>query len=263
MPIHDWTRVDAGVFHDFHTVWIGALRNAMNSGLLPPGFYAMAEQHGGKYIADILTFERTEHAESSPRVISGGVAVPDAPPKVRHQVSLSPAARTRRKTLAIRQSPDHRLVAMLEMISPANKDRQDHLEKLLTKLDDALTHGIHVLVIDLFPPSRRDPQGIHSVLWNWMGDEAERPPVGEPLTVASYVADSPVKAYVEYLAVGSVLPEMPLFLDPEVYVKTPLEATYLATWQGTPAFYREILERPRGTRRKRGRSGGGERHPNV
>jgi hypothetical protein len=26
MPVHDWTRVDAGVFHDFHQRWIGAIR---------------------------------------------------------------------------------------------------------------------------------------------------------------------------------------------------------------------------------------------
>jgi hypothetical protein len=68
------------------------------------------------------------------------------------------------------------------------------------------------------------------------------------------VADTPVRAYVESLAVGSVLPEMPLFLDPEVYVKTPLEATYMATWHGTPEYYREILERPQSAaRRKRER----------
>jgi len=41
MPVHDWTRVDAGVFRDFHNVWIALLRMAMNSGLLPKGYYAM------------------------------------------------------------------------------------------------------------------------------------------------------------------------------------------------------------------------------
>jgi len=45
MPVHDWTLVDAGIFHDFHTVWIGALRNVLSEGLLPEGYYALAE-HG-------------------------------------------------------------------------------------------------------------------------------------------------------------------------------------------------------------------------
>ena len=44
MPVHDWKRVDPGIFHDFHTVWIGHIRTILNSGLLPQGYYALAEQ---------------------------------------------------------------------------------------------------------------------------------------------------------------------------------------------------------------------------
>ena len=28
MPIHDWSRVDAGIFHDFHQAWTIEIRNA-------------------------------------------------------------------------------------------------------------------------------------------------------------------------------------------------------------------------------------------
>jgi hypothetical protein len=35
LPIHDWTRVDAGIFHHFHQGWIVALANALNAGKLP------------------------------------------------------------------------------------------------------------------------------------------------------------------------------------------------------------------------------------
>src|SRR5438552_743204 len=45
MGVHDWTRVDAGIFHDFHTTWVGQFRTALNSGLLPGNYYALAEQH--------------------------------------------------------------------------------------------------------------------------------------------------------------------------------------------------------------------------
>ena len=43
MPVHDWTRVAAGMFHDFHNAWITELRNALNGGLLPPDYYALVE----------------------------------------------------------------------------------------------------------------------------------------------------------------------------------------------------------------------------
>ena len=55
MPVHDWKRVDAGIFHDFHVTWTVALRNALNEGLLPQGYYALAEQHAGQTIGDLLT----------------------------------------------------------------------------------------------------------------------------------------------------------------------------------------------------------------
>ena len=44
MPLHDWTRVDAEIFHDFHTVWMGTRQTALNEGLLPRGYYALVEK---------------------------------------------------------------------------------------------------------------------------------------------------------------------------------------------------------------------------
>ena len=44
MPIHDWSRTDAGIFHDFHQAWTIEIRNALNDGSLPSGFFALAEQ---------------------------------------------------------------------------------------------------------------------------------------------------------------------------------------------------------------------------
>jgi hypothetical protein len=249
MPVHDWTRVDAGVFHDFHNAWIVELRNAFNGGLLPPDFYAMGEQHAGKYITDVLTLASPAAPTSHP--IPGGIAVADAPPKVRRTVSLSAAAHTRRKTLAIRHASGDRLVATLEIVSPANKDRRENVQAFLDKLEDALAHGIHVLLLDLLPAGRYDKHGMHGALWKRLGDVPEAPPADEPLTLAAYVADTPVTAHLEHVAPGAVLPDMPLFLDPDTYVNAPLEATYQATWRGTPARWRSVLEPQNPRRRKR------------
>jgi len=62
MPAHDWTHIEGPVFHDFRTTWVVAVRNALNEGLLPPGFYALIEQHAGRAIADVLTL----HESSAP-----------------------------------------------------------------------------------------------------------------------------------------------------------------------------------------------------
>ena len=40
MPVHDWTRVSDGAFHDVHLTWMALLWIALNSGVLPEGYYA-------------------------------------------------------------------------------------------------------------------------------------------------------------------------------------------------------------------------------
>ena len=44
MPVHDWTRVSAGTFHDFHCTWIPEIKNRLNEGGLPAEYYAQVEQ---------------------------------------------------------------------------------------------------------------------------------------------------------------------------------------------------------------------------
>jgi hypothetical protein len=102
--------------------------------------------------------------------------------------------------------------------------------------------GVHVMIVDLFPPGRFDPGGIHGVLWALYGKEEDIVPAGQPATLSSYRAAVPVEAYVVHLAFGDPLPEMPLFLDQDTYINVPLELTYQAAFQDMPAFYRDVLQ---------------------
>jgi hypothetical protein len=248
MPVHDWTRVDAGIFHDFHNVWIGHLRTALNEGLLPPGFYALSEQHAGRSIVDLLAL----HTSTAPRgplplplpPATGGLAVAEAPPRTRRRHTVEPAARALRRSLAVRHVSGHRLVALAEIVSPANKDRAGHVQEFTDKVLSALNVGVHVLLVDLFSPGQHDPDGLHGVLLRQLeqSDDRYELPSGEPLTLASYAAGLQVEVYLEHLAVGAALPEMPLFLRPDRYVNVPLEPTYQAAYRGLPAFWREVLE---------------------
>src|ERR1700680_4582746 len=58
MPIHDWTRVEAGIFHDFHHEWISTIKRAVNQGLSGTNYYALAEQIAGGLGPDVLTLQR-------------------------------------------------------------------------------------------------------------------------------------------------------------------------------------------------------------
>jgi hypothetical protein len=246
MPVHDWTRVEAGIFHSFHVAWITALNSTLNEGLLPEGYYALAEQHAGRSIADVLTLHAspaTPEAMPLPPA-TGGTAVAEAPPKVRRRQTVEQAALTRRRSLAIRHVSGHRLVALIEIVSPANKDRASHLEEFAAKAVAALDLGVHLLVVDLFPPGPNDPFGIHGVIRQRLeqSDEPYDLPVEEPLTLVSYAAGARVEVYLEHVAVGVALPQMPLFLRPDRYIDVPLEATYREAYRGVPVFWRQILE---------------------
>ena len=252
MPVHDWTRVEAGIFHDFHVAWIPEIRKALNGGVLPQGFYALAEQHAGRSIADVLTL----HASPAPGAhqaslepwslppASGGTAVVEAPPRVRRRETVEGTLLSRQRTLAIRHVSGHRLVAVLEILSPANKDRQRTVEDFAAKAFDTLNAHVHLLMVDLFPPGPNDPQGMHGVIRQHLGQVVEPYdlPADAPLTMASYAAGTNVEVYLEHFTVGAVLPEMPLFLTSERYVNVPLESTYQEAYRGMPAFWRDVLE---------------------
>jgi hypothetical protein len=239
MPVHDWTRVDAETFHDFHNGWIIHLKEALNGGLLPKGYYAMSEQYGGAVITDVMTLQAPL---PSTLPAEGGIAVADAPPHVRRKLSLSAAARAMRRTVTIRHVSGHKVVALLEIVSPANKDRSSHVEDFVAKTITALSQGVHVVLVDLLPPGKHDPQGMHGEVWDRLDDEHYELPPGEPLTLASYVAEGLPQAYLEHLAVGRTLVEMPLFLDPDRYINLPLETTYQAARRGMPEFWRDVLD---------------------
>jgi hypothetical protein len=96
-------------------------------------------------------------------------------------------------------------------------------------------------VVDLIPPSVRDPQGIHKAIWDEITDEPFELPADKNLTTVAYSAGAVKVAYVEPVAVGDVLPDMPLFLEPGLHVPVALEVTYQATWNVFPEELRELL----------------------
>jgi hypothetical protein len=249
MPIHDWTRVDAGTFHAFHTRWISELMGALNAGLLPEGYYALAEQVATRMQTDVLTLH-APRPTLRPDPAGGAVAVAAAPPSAQLIARPDPSRKPRRPSrrgrhLVIRHLSGHQVVALIEIVSPSNKDRKQHVRDLTEKVVRSLEAGVHVLLLDLLPPGRHDPGGLHGAVWAYFDTAAYQPPADSPLTLVSYLWDgAEPEAYIEPTAVGRTLVDRPLFLTAERYVNVPLEATYQTAYQGMPGFWREVLEQP-------------------
>lgn len=247
MPAHDWTRVDDGIFHAFHNAWIAAIQQALNSGRLPDDYYALSEQVLGGLTPDVLTLHSPTSSSNGaiyPTSSGGTLAVATAPPRVQvHQQAQSESYTQLQRTLVIRHNSGDRVVALIEILGPGNKAGQFPLQQLVNKSLAALSRGIHLLILDLIPPGPRDPNGIHGVLWGELTGAIYTAPTDAPLTLAAYSAGLVKEAFVEPLAVGTPLVDMPLFLMADEYVPVPLEATYLAAFAGLPARFRQVLER--------------------
>jgi hypothetical protein len=116
------------------------------------------------------------------------------------------------------------------------------LRSFVHKAIETIRAGIHLLIIDLFPPGPRDPQGIHPPTWDEFMEDDFALPAGQPLTLVSYVGCPGPEPFIEPTAVGAALAEMPLFLSHDEYVPVPLAATYQSAWEAVPDYWRGVLE---------------------
>lgn len=247
MAIHDWTRVEAGIFHHFHHEWISAIARALNRGILPSEFYALAEQEAVGFGPDVLTLQTAKpvgnNGPSSGGGDTSGHGVVLAPPKVRFAAeSKNDFLRRKQSFISVKHISRDETVAIVEVISPGNKSSKNAFKALRDKVYELLEYKIHLLLLDLFPPTKRDPNGIHAAFWEDIANEEFTPPADKPLTLVAYEAGRKTKAYLEPVAVGDTLPDMPLFLEPGAHVLVPLDSTYQAAFAEVPRRWQAELE---------------------
>ncbi|HKB03712.1 MAG TPA: DUF4058 family protein [Gemmataceae bacterium] len=249
MPVHDWTQVDAGLFHDFHQRWSVAITNALNAGILPKGYYALVEQRTGGPEPDVIAVESSRGRKA--KTDRTGTLALAAQPRTRVVYSLEPEAEAyaRKANRITVRHPLGEVVAVIEIVSPGNKGSRNAVRAFVQKAVEFLYAGVHLLLIDLFPPTRRDPEGLPKAIADEFEDKPFDRPAGQPLTLAGFDAGPPRTVYVETVAVGDPLPAMPVFVAPGLHVPIPLEPTYAATWEATPDPIRELVA-PAPRRRK-------------
>jgi hypothetical protein len=242
MPIHDWTKVIDGIFHDFHGDWIQVIKHTLNGGILPTDYYALSEQVAVGVAPDVLTLDRKRGRQVKPD--PAGTALVTANPKTRFATELSGQVKRRKNRIAVRHASDDRVVAMIEIVSRGNKSSARAIRAFVGKAADLLANGVHLLIVDIQPLTNRDPDGIHSLIQQEFGGPEFIFPPEKEFTLASYQAVDPPRAYIEPVAVGDELPDMPLFLVPGGHVLVPLEKTYQTAYEGVPARWREVIEAP-------------------
>jgi hypothetical protein len=251
--MHDWTRVKSGIFHHFHHAWIEEIARALNRGILPVQYYAMAEQFAAGFGPDVLTLQAMklgggngdvddgDDAQRSSSSAATGVVL--APPR---SVAVAETDlefyRRKQSAVTVRHASGDRVVAVVEVVSPGNKSTRHALGQFVEKAAQFLDQGIHLVIVDPLPPGRHDPKGIHAAIWDHIAGQDFSPPADRPLTLASYESDLVVRAYVQPIAVGTVLPDLPLFLQPRGCISIPLESSYQGAWEAVPSRWRIVID---------------------
>jgi hypothetical protein len=248
MPMHDWTLVEAGIFHAFHHRWISAISDTLNAGLLPPDYYALPEQQAAGFGPDVLTLQGQGDLQGDESLGKGMSLRLLSRPRTRFTAeSDAEFYRKKKSSVVVRHISGDRIVSMVEIVSPGNKSSRHAFRAFVNKACELLEARVHLLIVDPFPPGKRDPSGVHAAIWEEVRDEDFELPDDKPLTLVAYESGLTTRAYIEPVGVGDNFPEMPLFLEPDGYVPVPLESTYQTAFDVLPRRWRNVLEPPTST----------------
>jgi hypothetical protein len=243
MPVHDWQRVDRSYFHSFYLGWVARISADLNVGVLPSAYYALCENIGEAHRPAFLELAEPEDNFVDPGKPGAIRSCSESPPRTwLHSACDRPEYAE--KVISVRRCDDHQVAAAIRILSGDSKHGRHRFASLMEWAVGAIRAGIHLLLVDPFPPGRHDPDGIHKAIRDEFQEEDVALPSNKPLLLASYEAEPLRAAYVEPVGAGDALPDMPLFLEADRYVPVPLEASYQAEWDVFPAALKGLLEAP-------------------
>jgi hypothetical protein len=215
----------------FHSKWANVLVDALNETLLPSGYFAEPHVHRGARVEiDAATFE----GESAPHLPArnGATAVLPArtwaPPEPGFVMPAAFPDTFEVRVIDTEAGP--RLAAVIELVSPANKDRPEHRRAFAVKCASYLCQGISLIVVDVVTSRAAN---LHDEIVRLLSnDGAFLFPAGPPLYATAYrpiLRDEAeqTEVWLSPLAVGQSLPVLPLAITAELCLPIDLEATYI------------------------------------
>ena len=222
-------------WESFHVNWAGAIADALNERLLPEGYFA--EEHarlGARVEIDVATFADGAAQRSS----GGGTTTSTLPPRVwvppAPAVSVPAAFPDSFEVLVTRSEGGTTLVAAIELVSPANKDREARRAAFAAKCAGYLAQGVSLIIIDIVTSRQAN---LHNDVVGILGRPAGALLPGDAHLYA--VAYRPIvrgdveqiDVWMGTLRLGEGLPTLPLALDAETAVPLDLDATYTTACQ--------------------------------
>jgi hypothetical protein len=216
-----------------HGQWPAAIVQQLRT-TLPPGFTAGPRVHLGTfYEIDVSTYE-TDERQPSPSSSSGtGGAAAVAPwaatePSV--AVEVEPDEEYEYAVHVYDAEREQTLVAAVEIVSPANKDRPEKRNSFVAKCAARLRAGVSVCVVDLVTLKHFN---LYTEMMAFIGRGHDDPmSQNPPATYAAACRWGPragktrLETWSHVLSVGEPLPTVPLWLSADLVVPLDLEKSY-------------------------------------
>ena len=240
MPLRDHFRppLDKKTsWEGFHGSWPAVIVMALNR-KLPPRYLAEPRVHLGVSMEiDVTAFDEEMPAPpasgfgADEGVVATATAV-WAPPRPTFAVATDLPDQYAYEVRVFDTWRDRRLVAAVELVSPANKDRPENRRAFVTKCAALLQQRVSVAIVDLVTTRQFN---LYGDLLDLIGQAdpalAPEPP---PLYAAACRWTRPdeawrFEAWTHALALGQPLPTLPLWLADNLAVPLELEASYEET----------------------------------
>jgi hypothetical protein len=221
---------ERGPWAAFHSYWCTYLVAHLHRILPRPRFYGLAQIHLSPNVAaDVAEFDSGVFAAVQGNGEQGGVAVATyAPPATWTLETVFP------DDIEVRVIDTRRgatLVAVIELVSPSNKDRADARDSFAAKCAAYLQRGVGVLVVDLISERHYN---LHNTLMGLLNHPATTHMDDDTHVYASSYRPaqrqdkSQLDVWAAPLTVGEPLPTLPLALRGVGCIPLDLETSYTA-----------------------------------
>lgn len=216
-----------------HGQWAATITQQLNQKPLPPGYVALPHVHiGGLGQVDVAAVQDDEEATAFASSNGGVATAVWAPPKPALVVPTDLADVDTIEIEVFSEEDGYRLVAAVELVSPANKDRSSQRRAFVSKCAAYLQRDVSVVIVDVVTERL---ENLHAELMDFLelGEEA-RNAVASELYAAAYRAVKSengvprLEIWPQELRVAEALPTMPLWLSHTLAVPLDLEASYSA-----------------------------------
>lgn len=238
MPLRDHFRSpldDVTAWEGFHGQWPAVIVQHLDKEL-PRRYVAAPRVHSGSQVEiDVATYDTEDGSglSAQPAPGNGGVATAvwaPARPTLAVETELPDADEYEVRVYDTKRG--RRLVAAVEIVSPANKDRPEHRQLFVAKCAALLQQRVAIAIVDLVtvrdfnlyadllemlrqrdPSLGAEPPSLYAVACRWR-------PQGKTRVLETW--NQP-------LALGQPLPTLPLWLTDAFAVPLELEASYEQT----------------------------------